>query len=161
MLAAHQGTTESTLLKRMVELSIQAVTPQPATLLSNPHTTQSRQRRMTVRLRSDAQRLLIERAAARNVAPATYVSLVMHTHLFGAAPLPEEELKALKSSLRELAVTRRYAQALVQMARRDGKLTGPHSQEVVVMVKVLDAMHTKVKALLAANLKSWETRYGQ
>lgn len=159
-LAVHQRSTESALLRRMVELSVQAVTPQSITALSTRQRTQERDQRVTIRLRTEDQRLLQARAAARGLAPATYVSLLVRSHLNAVVPLPEEELKAFKSSLRELAITRRYAQALVQIANKNGKLTGPHSQEVIAMIKVLEATHTRIKALLVANLKSWETGHG-
>src|SRR5215469_17754665 len=46
--------------------------------------------------------LLRERATGRGMAPATYASVLVRAHLRGLAPLPKEELTALKRSVAEL-----------------------------------------------------------
>ncbi len=55
-----------------------------------------------IRLGADDQLLLPERAAARGMPPATYVSVLTRAHLRSLAPLPKEELLALKRALAEL-----------------------------------------------------------
>ena len=52
-----------------------------------------------IRLRPDDQILLRDRAAARGMPPATYVSVLTRAHLRSLAPLPKEELLALKRTL--------------------------------------------------------------
>jgi hypothetical protein len=55
-----------------------------------------------IRLRADDQILLRERAVARAMALATYVSVLTQAHMRSLAPLPEEELLALKRTVAEL-----------------------------------------------------------
>jgi len=58
--------------------------------------------RLMIRLRPDDQILLRDRAAARGMPAATYVSVLTRAHLRSLAPLPAEELLALKRTLGEL-----------------------------------------------------------
>ena len=55
-----------------------------------------------VRLRQEDRLLLHERAAARGMASATYVSVLVRSHLRSLAPLPKDELIALKRAVTEL-----------------------------------------------------------
>ena len=59
----------------------------------------ARDSRLYVRLRHEDRLLLRERAAARGMAAATYVSVLVRSHLRNLAPLPKEELLALKRSV--------------------------------------------------------------
>jgi hypothetical protein len=70
--------------------------------------------RLMIRLRADDQILLRERAVARAMAPATYVSVLTRAHLRSLAPLPKEELLALKRTVAELGTIGRN---LNQIAR--------------------------------------------
>lgn len=58
--------------------------------------------RLMIRLGPDDKLLLRERAAARGMAPATYVSVLTRAHLRSLAPLPKDELLALKPTVAEL-----------------------------------------------------------
>src|SRR5579883_1683595 len=51
--------------------------------------------RLYVRLRREDRLLLHERAAARGMASATYVSVLLRAHLRALTPLPKDELAAL------------------------------------------------------------------
>ena len=62
-----------------------------------------RDARLTVRLRADDQLLLRERASARGMPTATYVSVLVRSHLRGLTRLTHEELLALKEAVAELA----------------------------------------------------------
>src|SRR5687767_1359203 len=77
--AAHrQQLTESALLKQLVELLLQAATPTlNASASSRPN---ARLVRVYVRLSPGDLGLLKERAAARFVAPATYLSILARAH---------------------------------------------------------------------------------
>jgi hypothetical protein len=55
--------------------------------------------RLYVRRRPDDQPLLAERAAARRMAAATYVSVLVRAHLRHLAPLPHDELQALNRAV--------------------------------------------------------------
>ena len=71
-------------------------------MTASPGTEAPRTARLMIRLRADDQILLRERAAARGMAPATYVSVLTRAHLRSLAPLPKEELPGLKRAVAEL-----------------------------------------------------------
>jgi len=70
-----------------------------------------------IRLRPDDQILLRERAAARGMPPATYVSVLTRAHLRSLAPLPAEELLALKRTIGELGSIGRNLNQIARAAK--------------------------------------------
>lgn len=55
--------------------------------------------RVYIRLKPDDRLLLRERATARGMPSATYVSVLVRAHLRSLAPLPKDELVAMKRSV--------------------------------------------------------------
>ncbi len=105
--------SESALLKDLLELTLGGpVMPEPDG--AEPVARAGRRARLYVRLRPDDQLLLMERAAARRMAAATYVSVLVRAHLRQLAPLPAEELRALNRVVAELGAIGRN---LNQIAR--------------------------------------------
>src|ERR1700722_10199965 len=84
--ARHQGLSESALLKRLVDLMLQTAGAGEVAAIPAPRRS-GKGSRVTVRLRADDQVLLRERAAGRGMPPATYVSVLIRTHLRDLAPL--------------------------------------------------------------------------
>jgi hypothetical protein len=95
-IANHEGMSESAMLKRIVELMLRSTS---ASSVLIPSDRSPRDTRVTVRLRADDQQLLRERAAAREMPAATYVSVLVRAHLRSLAPLPKEELLALRRTV--------------------------------------------------------------
>ena len=97
-LAHQQGLTESALLKRLVNSALVA----PEVVRSDviePVEEVAATGKISVRLNPGELLLLRERAQARAVPTATYVSYLVRSHLRSLAPLLPEELKALKASI--------------------------------------------------------------
>lgn len=113
-----------------------------------------------VRLRSDDRLLLDARAEARGMRPATYVSVLTRCHLRQLAPLPKDELLALKRSIGELAAIGRNINQIARAANEGGRLPGSVRDEFRAMLKVCEALRDNTKGLLKANLSSWESGYG-
>jgi len=115
----------------------------------------ARDSRLYVRLRPEDRLLLRERAAARGMAAATYVSVLVRSHLRNLAPLPKEELSALKRSVAELSAIGRNMNQIARAASQGGKRGGPDREDLWAMFRVAEALRDHVKALLKANLISW------
>lgn len=113
-----------------------------------------------MRLRPDDQLLLAERAAARGLAGATYVSVLTRAHLRNLTPLPEPELLALKRSVSELGALGRNLAQLLRAANGDTALSD-RRVEFRSMLKIAEALRDHVKALLLANQASWEAGHVQ
>src|ERR1700730_7323407 len=100
-IARYHGVSESVLLRRLVDAALLTAGPSTKTDLE-PVEPAPASGKISVRLRPDDLLLLRERATARQMPTATYVALLVRSHLRNLSPLPTEELKALKRSIAEV-----------------------------------------------------------
>jgi hypothetical protein len=121
----------------------------------------TRSTRLTVRLRPDDETLLRARAAARTMAPATYLSVLTRAHLRSLAPLPKEELQVLKRSVSELGSMGRNLNQIARSANRGDRVASPGGEELRAMLRICEALRDHVKGLIAANLESWERGHAE
>jgi predicted DNA binding CopG/RHH family protein len=156
--AHHEGVSESALLKRMVDLMLESSAPQ-ATVHSPDRS--MRDARVTVRLRPDDQQLLRERAAARGMPAATYVSALVRAHLRCLAPLPKEELLALRRAVSELSSIGRNLNQIARASNQLNRSAGPEQEDLRAILRLCGGLRDHVKSLLKANLRSWEIGYAE
>src|ERR1700678_961311 len=110
----------------------------------------------------DVDRLLLDaRAEARGMRPATYVSVLTRSHLRSLTPLPKEEFLALKRSIGELASIGPNINLISKALNEGAKAPGSVREEFRAMLKVCEALRDNTKALLSANVTSWETGHVQ
>lgn len=152
-LAEQQQMTES-LLKRLVDMAVHTGRVNDADVLKSPER-RLRGARLCVRLHPEDQLLLTERAAARQMPAATYVSVLVRAHLRRLSPLPKEELMVLKRSVAELSAIGRNLNQLARLAHQRPDLAGLGREHVQMMLKVCEAMRAHTKGLIKANLRSW------
>jgi hypothetical protein len=117
--------------------------------------------RLHIRLRREDHLLLHERAAARGMASATYVSVLVRSHLRGLTPLPKDELAALKLAVGELGAVGRNLNQIARAANQGAKVTGPGRDEFRAILKVCEALRDHTKDLIKANTISWATGYAE
>ncbi len=153
-LALREGQTESALLKQLLGVMLRSVGD---AVLSEPKRDDGglRQARLTVRLQPSDQVLLRDRAAARAMPAATYVSVLVRAHLRSLTPLPKDELLALKRSIAELAAIGRNINQIAKVANEGGGWPNSVRDEFRAMLKICEALRENTKALLKANLRSW------
>jgi hypothetical protein len=151
--AACQGISESALLRRLIEQMLAS----GGLEVSVPAVAQadSRGARLTIRLIPDDRLLLRERAAARSIPAATYVSILVRSHLRALTPLPKEELAELRRSITELRLVGRSLNQIARALNRDPAAAAPGRQEVQAMLKVAEGLRDHFRALLKANIQSW------
>jgi hypothetical protein len=114
-----------------------------------------------VRLYPEDWLLLEARAAARGMRPATYLSVLTRSHLRSVAPLPKEELFALKRSIADLSAIGRNINQIAHAANSGRPLPDFVAAEFRAMLKICEALRDNTKALLKANLVSWCTGRGE
>ena len=151
--ARHQGISESRLIKQLLENLLRVATPIEAPSVQAPSEI-PRGSRLSIRLAADDRMRLADRAQARGLASATYVSLLVRTHLHGAAPLPKAEYLALRQSILELSAIGRNLNQIARAANM-GQSLPPHGAEFAAMLRIAEALRDHVKALLKANEASW------
>ncbi|GMU68407.1 MAG: hypothetical protein AMXMBFR37_07400 [Steroidobacteraceae bacterium] len=117
--------------------------------------------RVYVRLRQDDSQLLEARAEARGMRAATYVSVLTRNHLRRVVPLPKDELMVLRRSVTELSGIGRNLNQLARATSEGSRPTGAVREELRAMLKVCHALRDQTKALLKANLTSWESGCGE
>jgi len=156
--AARQGLSESALLKRVVDQMLATGSEEaiaPVTPLD------PRDARVTVRLVPEDRSLLRERASARTMPAATYVSVLVRAHLRQLAPLPDRELAALRSTVNELAALGRNLNTMARLLQQDRRDVVPGRYEVQTMVKICEVLVDRFRDLIRANLVSWDVGHAQ
>jgi hypothetical protein len=155
-LAERDGITESALLRQLLDVVLRTAGPIEPPALA-PAKKISRDARVNVRLEPEDWRLLRERAKARRMPSATYLSYLARAHLRGAAPLPKAEYTLLKQSIEQLASVGRNLNQIARAMNQGGRPTGPGQAELAAMLKVSGALRDHFRALLDANDRSWRT----
>jgi hypothetical protein len=92
---------------------------------------------------------------------STYVAALVRAHLRMLAPLPREELGALKRSIAELGSLGRNLNQLARIAHQTGRITGPGRDDLRSMLKICEAMREHIKALVRANVATWESGHAE
>ena len=150
--AACHGISESALLRRLVEQMLASGGPVSVPTVA---TSDTRAARLTIRLMPDDRLLLRERAAARSIPAATYVSILVRSHLRALTPLPKEELTELRRSITELRLVGRSLNQIARALNRNTEVAAPGRQEVQAMIRVAEGLRDHFRALLKANIQSW------
>jgi len=158
-LADDEGVSESDLLRRMVIAATSARrTTRPVDAIT-PVASIGKAVQMGVRLRGDDALLLRERAAARDIAPASYVSLLVRRHLRSVPPLPDRELGALLRAIASVNELGRNLNQIARAANQGSPIQGLDTAALRSILRVMEPLRDPFKGLLAANLKSWEVGY--
>jgi hypothetical protein len=110
-----------------------------------------------VRLRGEDRLLMNARAEARGMRSATYVSVLVRSHMRQLAPVPKDELLALKRSIAELATIGRNINQIAKAVNEGGRAPSSEREEFRAMLKICEALRDNTKALLKANEISWQT----
>jgi antitoxin component of RelBE/YafQ-DinJ toxin-antitoxin module len=157
--AKAQGLSESALLRRLLE-KIVPTDRLPDCVLIAPVEEVPSARRVSVRLRADDLHFLRERARARSLPTSTYISYLVRSHLRAQAPLPTQELAALKRSVAEIGAIGRNINQIARAVNQQQWPSGPDAAVLSEMVRVLAATRAHIKALINANLASWDSGHG-
>ncbi len=157
--AARQSLSESALLKRLVEQMLASAGID--NVAENSVSPDPRDARLTIRLVPEDRSLLRERAAARTMPVATYVSVLVRSHLRRLAPLPDRELSSLQAAVRELAAIGRNLNTMTRLLQQDVHQAVPGRQEVLAMLRIGEALRDHVRALIKANLISWDIGHAE
>jgi len=156
-LAQREQVTESAFVKQFLEVVLRTSSPDRAQRLDAPR----RDARLYVRMDPEDRLLLTARAEARGMRSATYVSLLVRSHLRGVAPVPKDELLALKRSVAELGAIGRNLNQLAIGLNKGNQAQGPGAEHLQSMLRVAEGLRDHVKGLLKANALSWELGHAE
>ena len=153
-IAKRDNVTESALVRQILETMVRMQLREGAPKIEEIERI-SRDSRVYVRLDLDDRKLLMQRAIARGMASATYVSVLVRAHLHNIAPIPKDELAALNGSIAELRMIGRTLNQMAKTLRQDARTAVPGRIEVMAMKKMGEVLVDGIKSLLKANHKSW------
>ncbi|PWT83047.1 MAG: hypothetical protein C5B58_07195 [Acidobacteria bacterium] len=159
-LAEREQITESALVKQLLQVVLRTAALQGFPKLDELDRP-NRDARLYVRLEPEDRQLLMGKAIQRGMPSATYVSLLLRSHLRGVAPLPKEELLALRHSIAELRAVGRNLNQMARALNQDARAAAPGRQEANAMLRVAEGLRDHFKALLKANEKSWLHGYAE
>jgi predicted DNA binding CopG/RHH family protein len=155
-LAERDGITESTLVRQLLDVVLRTAGLNESPAMAAPDKV-NRDARLNVRLEPEDWRLLRERARARGMASATYLSYLARSHLRDAAPLPKMEYTLLKQSVEQLGAVGRNLNQIARSLNQGGRPAVPGRAEVAIMLKMSQGLRDHFRALLDANERSWRT----
>jgi hypothetical protein len=112
-------------------------------------------------VRTEDRLLLRERAAARGMASATYVTTLLRAHLRSLTPLPKAELHALKRSVAELNAIGKNFNQIARAVNAGNRPAGLGREEFRAVLRICEALRDNTKALIKANEKSWEIGHAE
>ncbi|MGH3431129.1 MAG: hypothetical protein ACRDQZ_26755 [Mycobacteriales bacterium] len=163
--------TEAVWLRRLVGRAIQIQAPGSALDDDSPQARgalqarcaagRGRAARLYVRLRREDRLLLDQRAAGRGMASATYVSVLVRSHLRTLTPLPKVELLALKRAVGELGAIGRNLNRMTRTVNQGGRIPGPGHDEFRAILKICEALRDHTRDLIKANTASWVSGYAE
>ena len=154
-LAKRQHLTESVLLKQLMAAALHGVEIQhdASPVIARP----KRMNRICVRIVAEDLRLLKERAHSRQMPCATYVSVLIRSHLRDLSPLPKAELMALKRSVAELNAIGRNVNQLTLAAHQSREAVALSAEHVRQILILCESMRGEIKRLIIANAASWSS----
>lgn len=158
-LAQAQQQSESAIIKSLLDSLLEEAGRSRVLTIAEP--VAPRGARLYIRLVPEDRRLLQERAVARQMAPATYVAMLVRAHLRELSPLPRDELAALKDVVAKLGAFGRYLDALVRTANHGAIPPDSMNASFHGMLRICKALHDHVKAVVKANAMSWRTGHGE
>jgi len=159
-LAEREGINESTLVKQLLDVVLRTSALAGLAPPSAPDKV-NRDARLYIRLAPEDRILLKDRAGARGMPSATYVSLLVRSHLRDLAPLPKAEYLALKESIVEIAAIGRSLNQIARALHQGDRPATPGRTDLGLMLKIAVSLREQFKALLSANERSWRQGHAQ
>jgi hypothetical protein len=148
--------TPSAWLRRV---AIRALASQPRVLErseSADGSAELRDRRIVVRISPEDSLLLTARAPARGMRPATYVAVLLRSHLRSLSPLPKDELLALRCAVSELGALTRDLHRILHALGQNGRAAATGQPDLHAVIRLCQVLRSDTKALIRANVDSWE-----
>jgi hypothetical protein len=157
-MAQAEKRTESQLLRDLVELALRTRPDLGSQQAALPRRV-PRAERLYVRLSVPDRRSLVDKASSARVPPATYVSMLVRSHICRVAPPLDEPVRLLRQEIRNLGTVASHLDQLTKAIDKTGRLPGSLKQEVGAMLTVSNKLRDYTRALLQAHIDSWEVGY--
>jgi hypothetical protein len=155
-IARGQGVAESALLKRIIERLIG--TNMVPSIALTPLEPVPASGRLSVRLVVDDLLLLRERAQGRGMPSATYISLLVRSHLRNLSPIPDNELKALQHAVGQVSAIGRNLNQIARAVNAGERPDGPSKADLHAILRACTGLRDAFKGVIERNIQSWAGR---
>jgi hypothetical protein len=88
--------------------------------------------------------------------PATYVAVLLRSHLRSLTPLPKDELLALRCAVSELGALTRELHRIAHTLGQEGGAAASEQPDLRAVARLCQVLRSETKALIRANVNSWE-----
>ncbi|MDM0029550.1 hypothetical protein [Variovorax saccharolyticus] len=153
-LAARRGLTESALLALVIDEVIGSNSDDALPTLGRSAEAGCATERVTLRLRPGDRALADLRAAGRRMRTASYLSMLVRSHVRAAPVMPPGELEELRCAAGLLAALLRQLRT-IDTSGEPG-LTTIESDLLIDIGRAVESARDVVAAVVRANLQSWE-----
>jgi predicted DNA binding CopG/RHH family protein len=150
--ARGQGVSESSLLKRVIEALISGNEVRNVTLA--PLEPAPASGRLSVRLSVDDLLLLRERARSRGIPSATYISLLVRSHLRNLSPIPDNELKTLQQAIGPVSAIGRNLNQIARSVNAGERPDGPRKADLHAILRACTGLRDAFKGVIERNIQS-------
>jgi hypothetical protein len=154
-LAAQRGLTESALLALLLDEVLAPWHDGAPPSVAHSTDVDSTSDRLTVRLRPGDRGIHDARAAGRRMKTATYLSMLVRSHVREIPVMPPRELEELRCTVGHLALLGREMRSLEASNPSAVAVTG--ADLWLDVGRALESVREAVAALVRANLRGWET----
>ena len=154
-LAARRGLTESALLTLLIEEVIGSHSADALPVSGRSAEAGCGTERVTLRLRPGDRALADLRATARRMKTASYLSMLVRSHVRAGPVMPPRELEELRCAAGLLAALLRQLK-ITETSGQPGR-TPVDSELLIDVGRTVEGVRDAVAAVVRANLKSWET----
>lgn len=158
-LALRQGLTESALLALLVDKVLAASAVDGARIAIETERTRDGEcanDRLTLRLRPGDRALAAAKAAARRMKTASYLAMLVRTHVRGSPVMPPAEIDELKVTAGHLAAIARQLRSLGSPSVAAAAQTAATRDLLIGVGQTVENVREAVAAVVRTNLISWE-----
>ena len=156
-LAARRGLTESALLALLIERVVADHSEQDDSATLSPVADEGcAVDRLTLRLRPGDRALVDARAASRRMKTASYLSMLVRTHVRGTPVMPPQELDELRCAAGLLGSIGRQLRAMASQSSEQSVSAADAAELLVDVGRAVESVRAAVSDVVRANLKSWE-----
>lgn len=163
-LAARHHLSASVLLAKMVDEVLEANDPVAHESSGQQRSVDGSDRgvgatdRIALRLRHGDRALAAQRAGAREMKTASYLSMLIHNHVRASGVLPPNELDQVRAVVGQLAALGRQLRLFGMPNNIPREATTPELSDVITLVRrEVELAREVTAAVVRRNLISWET----
>ena len=87
---------------------------------------------------------------------ATYISLLVRSHLRNLSPIPDNELKALQHAIGQVSAIGRNLNQIARAVNAGERPDGPSKADLHAILRACTGLRDAFKGVIERNIQSWK-----